>query len=137
MTLTPRIGKSPYFDATVRYGATSFMAYNNMYMPLGYDTPENEFWHIVNDPVLSWLGENHFWLSRADSDLLLWAKGVAVFAGMDVDIREPDASALQFQGPKSRPRRPRASGASRPAYSTTGSIWTQTPTPTRSASAGW
>ena len=133
------------------------MAYNNMYLPLGYDTPENEFWHIVNDvtlwdvavqriveitgpdalaftdlltprdltkcrvgqckyvlitaadggivndPVLSRLGENHLWLSRADSDLLLWAKGVAVFAGMDVDITEPDVSALQIQGPKSQP----------------------------------
>jgi len=157
MSLTPRIRKSPYFDATVRHGATAFMAYNNMYLPLGYDTPENEFWHIVNDvtlwdvavqriveitgpdalaftdlltprdltkcrvgqckyvlitapdggivndPVLSRLGENHFWLSRADSDLLLWAKGVAVFAGMDVDISEPDVSALQIQGPKSQP----------------------------------
>ena len=36
--LTPRIRKSPYFDATLRYGAKSFLAYNNMYLPMGYDT---------------------------------------------------------------------------------------------------
>lgn len=32
---------------------------------------------IINDPVLLRLGENRFWLAAADSDLLLWAKGVA------------------------------------------------------------
>ncbi len=58
---------------------------------------------IVNDPVLLRLGENHFWLAGADSDLLLWAKGVAVNAGMKVEIREPDVSPLQVQGPKSKP----------------------------------
>ena len=56
---------------------------------------------IVNDPVLLRLGENHFWLAGADSDLLLWAKGVAVHAGLDVQIREPDVSPVQIQGPKS------------------------------------
>jgi aminomethyltransferase len=57
---------------------------------------------IINDPVLLRLGENHFWLSLADSDVLLWARGVAVHAGMDVEIREPDVSPLQVQGPKSK-----------------------------------
>ena len=57
---------------------------------------------IVNDPVLLRLGENHFWLAGADSDLLLWAKGVAVHSRLDVQIREPDVSPLQIQGPKSR-----------------------------------
>jgi aminomethyltransferase len=57
---------------------------------------------IVNDPLVSRLGENHFWLSLADSDALLWAKGVAVFAGMTVQVREPDVSPLQLDGPKSR-----------------------------------
>ena len=32
---------------------------------------------ILNDPVLVRLAEDHFWLSLADSDILLWAKGVA------------------------------------------------------------
>jgi aminomethyltransferase len=57
---------------------------------------------IVNDPVLARIGENHFWLALANSDALLWAKGVAINAGMDVEICEPDVSPLQVQGPKSK-----------------------------------
>ena len=57
---------------------------------------------IINDPILLKLGENHFWLSISDSDVLLWAKGLAVNAGMDVQLHEPDVSPLQLQGPKSR-----------------------------------
>ena len=57
---------------------------------------------IINDPVLLKLADNHFWLSIADSDVLLWAKGVAVHSGMDVRITEPDVSPLQLQGPRSR-----------------------------------
>jgi aminomethyltransferase len=56
---------------------------------------------IINDPILLRLGESHFWLSLADSDVLLWAKGVAVYSGMDVSIGEPDVSPLQLQGPRS------------------------------------
>jgi aminomethyltransferase len=57
---------------------------------------------IVNDPILLRLDENHFWLSLADSDALLFALGVQAFAGMDVTIGEPDVSPLQVQGPKSK-----------------------------------
>ena len=57
---------------------------------------------IINDPVLLKLAEDHFWLSIADSDVLLWARGVAATSGMDVQIREPDVSPLQLQGPNSR-----------------------------------
>ncbi len=57
---------------------------------------------IINDPILLKLGENHFWLSIADSDVLLWARGVAANSGMDVEISEPDVSPLQLQCPKSR-----------------------------------
>ena len=57
---------------------------------------------ILNDPVLLRLDKNHFWLSLADSDILLWAKGVAINSGMNVVISEPDVSPLQLQGPKSR-----------------------------------
>jgi aminomethyltransferase len=57
---------------------------------------------IVNDPVLLRLEEDRFWLALADSDALLYAKGVAAFAGMEVDLDEPDVSPLQVQGPKSR-----------------------------------
>jgi len=56
---------------------------------------------IVNDPVLLRLGDRHFWLSTSDSDLLLWAKGVAVNSGFDVAVSEPDVSPVQIQGPKS------------------------------------
>ncbi|MDA3646803.1 glycine cleavage system protein T [Saccharopolyspora indica] len=57
---------------------------------------------IINDPVLLRLGENRFWLSLADSDVLLWAKGLAHNLGVDVEIREPDVGPVQVQGPKSR-----------------------------------
>ena len=57
---------------------------------------------IINDPILLRIGENHFWLSIADSDTLLWAKGVAVNSGMNVQLREPDVSPVQIQGPKSK-----------------------------------
>lgn len=56
---------------------------------------------IINDPVLLRLGENHFWLSLADSDVLLWAKGLAYNLGMNVQISEPDVGPVQVQGPRS------------------------------------
>lgn len=150
-----QIRKSPYFEATVRWGARGFSVYNHMYIPRDFGDPEQNFWNLVNDailcdvaverqveitgpdaaaftqmltprdlskmaigqckyvlitnadggilndPVLLRLGENHFWLSLADSDILLWAQGVAVHSGMDVTIREPDVSPLQLQGPRS------------------------------------
>jgi glycine cleavage system aminomethyltransferase T len=57
---------------------------------------------ILNDPVLLRLEEDRFWIALADSDILLWAKGVARGSGLDVTISEPDASPLQVQGPKSK-----------------------------------
>ncbi|MDP6832286.1 MAG: glycine cleavage T C-terminal barrel domain-containing protein [Alphaproteobacteria bacterium] len=153
---TPRIRKSPYFEATLRAGASQFTVYNKVYMPFGYDTPEGEFqaiidavtvWDvtgqrvveisgpdayrftssltprdlstclpgrcryifitdphggILNDPVLLRLDEDRFWLSCADSDMAMWARGVAVHAGLDVRIDTPDVSTLQVQGPFSR-----------------------------------
>jgi glycine cleavage system aminomethyltransferase T len=57
---------------------------------------------IINDPVLLRLAENHFWLSLADSDVLLWARGVAHGSGFDVTIREPDVGPVQVQGPRSK-----------------------------------
>lgn len=150
-----QIRKSPYFDATLRWGATAFSVYNHMYIPRDFGNPEQNFWNLINDailcdvaverqveitgpdaarfvqmltprdlsklavgqckyvlitnaeggilndPILLRLEENRFWLSLADSDILLWAQGVAVHSGMDVTIREPDVSPLQLQGPKS------------------------------------
>ncbi len=56
---------------------------------------------VLNDPVLLRLAPDHFWLSLADRDILLWARGVAHGADYEVSIREPDVSPLQVQGPKS------------------------------------
>jgi aminomethyltransferase len=56
---------------------------------------------ILNDPVLLRLGENHFWLSLADSDILLWAKGLAYRSGLDVHVHEADVGPVQVQGPRS------------------------------------
>ena len=61
----------------------------------------NEAGGILNDPVLLRLGENHFWLSLADSDILLWAWGLARHSGMDVHIHEADVGPMQVQGPLS------------------------------------
>ena len=150
-----QIRKSPYFDATVRWGAKDFSVYNHMYIPRDFGDPEQNFHNLINeailcdvsverqveitgpdaykfvqlltprdltklsigqckyvlivnneggilnDPVLLRLGENHFWLSLGDSDILLWAQGVAVNSGLDVIINEPAVSRLQLQGPKS------------------------------------
>ena len=150
-----QIRKSPYFNSTVKWGATGFSVYNHMYIPRDFGSPEQNFWNLVNkailcdvaverqveitgpdatkfiqlltprdlsklavgqckyvlivnndggilnDPVLLRLKENHYWLSLADSDILLWAQGVAVNSNLDVKIIEPDVSPLQLQGPNS------------------------------------
>ncbi|MDC1130063.1 glycine cleavage T C-terminal barrel domain-containing protein [Candidatus Pelagibacter sp.] len=150
-----QIRKSPYFNSTVKWGATGFSVYNHMYIPRDFGSPEQNFWNLVNeailcdvaverqveitgpdatkfiqllsprdlsklsvgqckyvlivnneggilnDPILLRLKENHYWLSLADSDILLWAQGVAVNSGLDVKIIEPDVSPLQLQGPNS------------------------------------
>ncbi len=151
-----QIRKSPYFDSTVKWGATGFSVYNHMYIPRDFGNPEQNFWNliqksilcdvaverqveikgpdaykfiqlitprdlsklnigqckyvlivnneggIINDPVLLRLAENHFWLSLADSDVLLWAQGVAINSDLNVSISEPDVSPLQLQGPTSK-----------------------------------
>ncbi len=58
---------------------------------------------IINDPVLIRPDEDRFWLSLADSDVLLYALGVSVHADLNVEVREPDVWPLQVQGPKSKP----------------------------------
>lgn len=56
--------------------------------------------NLINDPVLQRLSGDCFWLSIADSDILLWTKGIAAERGMDVRVTEPDASPLAVQGPR-------------------------------------
>jgi len=48
----PRVRKSPFFEATRRYGVKSFTIYNHMYMPTGYSTPEDEYRSLVNDVTI-------------------------------------------------------------------------------------
>ncbi len=55
---------------------------------------------MLNDPVAVNRGDNRWWISIADSDLLYWIKGIAVGLGLDVSVREPDVSPLAVQGPK-------------------------------------
>ncbi len=57
---------------------------------------------IINDPVLLRLEENRFWLSLADSDVGLWAMGLAYHSGMNVTIKEVDVAPVQIQGPRSK-----------------------------------
>jgi glycine cleavage system aminomethyltransferase T len=151
-----RLRRTPFFEATQRYGARAYTVYNHTLFPICFADLEEEYWHlvnqvtlwdvaverqveitgpdaftltdmltprdlsrcavgqgkyvvitaedggIINDPVLLRLGENHFWLALADSDVLLWARGVAQNAGLRVTIREPDVSPLQVQGPKAK-----------------------------------
>src|SRR5262245_36948237 len=151
-----RLRRTPYFEATQRYGPKAYTVYNHMFFPIRYDELINEYNHllnhvtvwdvsverqveitgpdaaaftdlltprdmtkcaagqgkyvvitaddggIINDPVLVRLGQNHFWLALADSDVLLWARGLAVNSGMKVTLGEPDVSPIQVQGPKAK-----------------------------------
>ncbi|WP_120635392.1 dimethylsulfoniopropionate demethylase [Ruegeria sp. EL01] len=55
---------------------------------------------MLNDPVAVKLSEDRWWVSIADSDLLLWVKGLANGYRLDVLVDEPDVSPLAVQGPK-------------------------------------
>ena len=153
--LNPRIKKSPFFEKAVECGATEFHPYNGMWMPVGYDSPVNEYWNVLeraslwdvgvqkcveiagpdaeafmqlltprdittiepgrcayvfltnqdggvlNDPVMLRIAEDRFWLSTADSDMYLWAKGVSAFSGHEVEIATPHVYPMQLQGPRS------------------------------------
>src|SRR5207247_958168 len=57
---------------------------------------------ILNDPVLLRVEEDEFWLSLADSDVNLYALGIAAANGMDVTVREIDVAPVQIQGPNAK-----------------------------------
>src|SRR5712691_9248689 len=151
-----RLRRSPYFEATQRYGPRGFTVYNHTLFPINFDDFEAEYWHlltkvtlwdvavernvevsgpdgsrfaqlltcrdlstcavgqgkyvlitapdggILNDPVMLRLEDNRFWFALADSDVLLYAMGLAANAGLDVTVSEPEAFPLQVQGPRSR-----------------------------------
>ena len=65
-----------------------------MYIPV-----IDEYGGMLNDPILLKLPGGKFWLSGSDSDLILYAKGLATGAGMTVRINEPDIWPLAVMGP--------------------------------------
>ena len=56
---------------------------------------------IINDPVVLRINENRWWISIADSDVILFAKGLAIGNKFDVKITEPNVDIMAVQGPKS------------------------------------
>ena len=56
---------------------------------------------LINDPVVLKFNNDKWWVSIADSDLLLFAKGLAIGKKLEVDIFEPNVNILAVQGPKS------------------------------------
>ena len=52
ISIGPRVRKSPFFDATLRYGAEAFTIYNHVYMPTSYGDDVRDYWSLVNDVTL-------------------------------------------------------------------------------------
>jgi len=48
----PWYRKSPFFEATLRWGCTAYDVYNHMYLPAHYDDLVTEYWALVNDVTL-------------------------------------------------------------------------------------
>jgi glycine cleavage system aminomethyltransferase T len=48
----PWYRKSPFFDATLRWGCKAYDIYNHMYLPAYYDELAAEYWALVNDVTL-------------------------------------------------------------------------------------
>ena len=46
------ISVTPYFDATVRWGAKDFSVYNHMYIPRDFGDPEQNFHNLINEAIL-------------------------------------------------------------------------------------
>ena len=56
---------------------------------------------LINDPVVLRLNEDKWWISIADTDVILFAKGLAIGNKLDVKIIEPKVDIMAVQGPKS------------------------------------
>jgi aminomethyltransferase len=52
ISIGPRVRKSPFFDATLRYGADTFTVYNHTYMATSYGDNVRDYWSLVNDVTL-------------------------------------------------------------------------------------
>ena len=56
---------------------------------------------LINDPVILRHNEEKWWISIADSDVILFAKGLAIGNKFEVKIIEPNVDIMAVQGPKS------------------------------------
>ena len=56
---------------------------------------------LINDPVVLKLSDTRWWISLSDSDVGLFAKGLAIGRNFEVKISEPDVDIFSVQGPKS------------------------------------
>ncbi len=65
----------------------------------GYAPVLDDEGRLINDPVVLRLADDRFWFSVADSDVVLWAGGIAHGLGLDVVVHEPDIGPLAVQGP--------------------------------------
>lgn len=146
---------SPYFEGTEAEGATEYMTYNNVHMPMSYGREfideykamkervtlwdvggerqtelrgpdavrladlictrdmkrrlevgkcvytllSDEEGQIMGDPIVLRPWDDVVWISHGDTDVTLWAKGIAMYGDFDVEICEPDVSPVQVQGP--------------------------------------
>jgi len=57
---------------------------------------------MLNDPIAIKVAEDTWWLSIADSDLYLWATGLAHGLSYDVEVSQLDVWPIAVQGPKSK-----------------------------------
>ena len=71
IVISPRVRKSPYFDSTMKYGASAFTIYNHMYLPIVFEGPEKDYENLLNG-------------------VQLWDVGVE----RQIEIKGPDASKL-------------------------------------------
>jgi len=55
---------------------------------------------MMSDPVVLWPSADTIWISHGNTDITLWARGIAMGSDWDVEICEPDVAPLQVQGPK-------------------------------------
>ena len=55
---------------------------------------------LINDPIILKLDEQRWWISIADSDVILFAKGLAIGHKFDVKIFEPNVNIMAVQVPK-------------------------------------
>ncbi len=52
IAIGPRVRKSPYFDATRRWGAKGFSIYNHILLPIWYTDAVDEYWKLVKTVTL-------------------------------------------------------------------------------------